>query len=491
MVTICQQCGDQGFCEALICCDECQSCGLHLYCLSVLPKSFDDHVIWLCEDCESKRMQTSTLERSSPLVVRESCFESLKTVQPNKVNPSKRFKQKCKRINFSSQSCSKNGDKDYKLGDKNQICEFSYGEANQSFESKSSIPAFQDFQKLDVEYCDNGDNNQKLTRSGSEIPSIQVKDSFNAKNSQTYICCSQPLQVNHSDGGKDKKLGRQGRLDSCTFSKAVESHQSDNSQLTNCDLWSPESDERGNGVNICKHGELDEIESFDKEADSLETKKMQLSTFDLQPSDIDKAESHKTESNRLAFLVEEQSCYVFAQPIKDPIWRGKLSILHFKIATVGGLLGHLSTMACFRAYEEAKLLPESIPVELVSIASVWPKSFNKFGPTQESIALYFFPLYERDEKAFDGIVHHMIFEELAMRTVVKNAEMLIFTSNILPKEHWRFQTKFYLWSVFRRKQPSLPDVDAVPLEYKDSTNGITWRRRNPVSTLSNCSDSCN
>jgi hypothetical protein len=114
----------------------------------------------------------------------------------------------------------------------------------------------------------------------------------------------------------------------------------------------------------------------------------------------------------------------------------------------------------------------------------------------------------------------MISQDLAMRVVIENAELLIYTSRILPMDCWSealksficgkalffllsfffppltigliflflnwlagFQSKFYLWGVFRPKKPSAPDV--VPGEQQGLTKAITWERRSPVSPLSN------
>lgn len=46
------------------------------------------------------------------------------------------------------------------------------------------------------------------------------------------------------------------------------------------------------------------------------------------------------------------------------------------------------------------------------------------------------PSVIRNEKAFDSLVNDMISQDLAMRTVVENAELLIYSSTILPMEYW-------------------------------------------------------
>ncbi|KAL8459299.1 hypothetical protein ACS0TY_036697 [Phlomoides rotata] len=50
--TICVQCGDKGFTNAFVYCVKCLQFAVHRYCLSVVPKSVDEFVRWVCSDCE-------------------------------------------------------------------------------------------------------------------------------------------------------------------------------------------------------------------------------------------------------------------------------------------------------------------------------------------------------------------------------------------------------------------------------------------------------
>uniref|UniRef100_A0A2P2QZJ8 AIPP2-like SPOC-like domain-containing protein n=1 Tax=Rhizophora mucronata TaxID=61149 RepID=A0A2P2QZJ8_RHIMU len=85
----------------------------------------------------------------------------------------------------------------------------------------------------------------------------------------------------------------------------------------------------------------------------------------------------------------------------------------------------------------------------------------------------------------------MICQRFSIKAVLEDAELLIFTSTILPIDYWRFQAKFYLWGVFKGKQPSCLAIDAVPFEEKEHIKTITWDAHCPISTLSNdCNGSC-
>lgn len=146
--------------------------------------------------------------------------------------------------------------------------------------------------------------------------------------------------------------------------------------------------------------------------------------------------------------------HVDAQPIIDPIWRGSMYFCDETIGTVSGLLVHLSNLACSKVVEETEHLPEVLHSELLPRSMVWPESFKSEGTTDKSIALFIFPDSEGAEKVFDALVDDIINFELAIRVVAKNSELLIFPSIMLPIHYWRFEAKYYLWGVFRRKRTS-------------------------------------
>ncbi|KAF3445536.1 hypothetical protein FNV43_RR10712 [Rhamnella rubrinervis] len=210
-----------------------------------------------------------------------------------------------------------------------------------------------------------------------------------------------------------------------------------------------------------------------KEKEVKFVKALQVAVSDLNASD----------------LIEYDSNYVDSQPIIEPIWRGSFSLCYENFNNVGQLavVAHLSTIACAKVCETAQLLPELILLKMFRRSHVWPKSFEKYGPRNHDIALYFFPVNRSDENTFDGLVDHMIHQDLAMRTVLENAELLVFTSTVLPMQHWRFQTKFYLWGVFRKKQNLCLASEVVPVgEQSLSLTSYTRSPISPLSTIASC-----
>ncbi|KAL4572033.1 hypothetical protein LXL04_018801 [Taraxacum kok-saghyz] len=144
--------------------------------------------------------------------------------------------------------------------------------------------------------------------------------------------------------------------------------------------------------------------------------------------------------------IKQDDFYVHAQPIIDPVWRGSLSVGD---DIFEGLVGHLSNKACGKVSEEANIMPSLLHLQMHPETPLWPKNTL---PSDDDIALYFFPGDPVNERAFEGLVVDMMDGGLAMRATVKNADLLVFTSAALPPLFRRFQGKYYLWGVFRAKR---------------------------------------
>ncbi|XVF37129.1 hypothetical protein REPUB_Repub19eG0119100 [Reevesia pubescens] len=62
----------------------------------------------------------------------------------------------------------------------------------------------------------------------------------------------------------------------------------------------------------------------------------------------------------------------------------------------------------------------------------------------------------RDETAFNNLLTHLHDNGLAMKTIVDDNVLLVFTSPQLPYEYWRVGGKYYLWAVFSGKNAFFP-----------------------------------
>ncbi|XP_076917829.1 uncharacterized protein LOC143578035 [Bidens hawaiensis] len=174
---------------------------------------------------------------------------------------------------------------------------------------------------------------------------------------------------------------------------------------------------------------------------------------------VSKSISSENESNGCAYA--SQSDYLendddkVARPILEPTWWGSFCITETDYDVFEGFRCHRSIKTGKKVHDEATTLPPLLSFEMHSRALLWPKSFFDSPPADDKIAIYFFPCDTRN-KRFEQLVNDMIDEDLAMKTDSRNAELLIFTSKVLPQEYWRFQGNYYLWGVFRRKKNDVP-----------------------------------
>lgn len=439
MVTICQKCGDRGFDAALIYCDECQAYAVHCYCLDALPATFDEYVVWLCYHCESKAVKLSSLDRPNSPISTESDSDSIKIIQLKKKNPSKRLEGKSKEMVFD---CS----------------------LTNSDLLRPQISS--DFQLVEVDCCEDDGKDQKLgSQNGLHEDSVpEVAEYLESKNPISPLPDLQLVDADSSQNDeKDQKLGGKNILEEPRFQE-TEPLGNKNSQLAVGDVQPLQIhclEDGGEGQKVERQNDLNEGKFVEED----ELDKTKNCHFDAP------------------YFAEQSSIRVL--PIRDPIWRGSMSIFQNNYGAPGGIVAHLSSIACSRASEEAKGLSRLLSPELLPRSGVWPKSFRKLGPAADHIGLYFFPDNERNEIVFDSLVNDMISQDLAMRVVIENAELLIYTSRILPMDCWRFQSKFYLWGVFRPKKPSALASDVVPGQQQGLTKAITRERRSPVSPLSN------
>ncbi|CAK8532634.1 unnamed protein product [Lathyrus sativus] len=172
--------------------------------------------------------------------------------------------------------------------------------------------------------------------------------------------------------------------------------------------------------------------SEDYDQDNADSENVDVEDCDVDNSDNEIADSKKTEDNS-SEVDSEYECATVADPdphpIADPIWSLQLINRSFE------LMSHLSTLACLKVLEETRHLPDVLYADLLQRSAVWPQSFSKYGTNNQSIGLYFFPENERVERYFDELVYEMISSNLAIRAKVEEAELLIFSSTMLPCQY--------------------------------------------------------
>ncbi|CAL9096195.1 unnamed protein product [Musa acuminata var. zebrina] len=156
-----------------------------------------------------------------------------------------------------------------------------------------------------------------------------------------------------------------------------------------------------------------------------------------------------------------------AQPIRNHIWRG-----HFHVCNkeLGPFTAHISSKACEKVWNIAKKLPAVLQMTKLSRLDSWPKSFKTSPPNDESIALYFFAQDARVGAMLDELLCEITKKDFVLKVKHDEAELLAFSSIVLPESYRKFQEKYFLWAVFRRRQGA---VSCAPAECSPSYDEIT------------------
>ncbi|XP_044431949.1 uncharacterized protein [Triticum aestivum] len=123
------------------------------------------------------------------------------------------------------------------------------------------------------------------------------------------------------------------------------------------------------------------------------------------------------------------------------------------------LAAHLSTKYCEKVWKLSRSLEAVVEVTKLSRLEAWPKSFEASRPTDDNIALYLLPTEMRQDADLEQLVKEVMENDMVLRAIVGEAEMLIFPSILLPEQHQTFQGKPYLWAVFKCRNDKVPVVE--------------------------------
>lgn len=162
----------------------------------------------------------------------------------------------------------------------------------------------------------------------------------------------------------------------------------------------------------------------------------------------------EAETNDIQSIMNQPFCQA-AQPIVHHAWRGCFQIDN---GEYGPLYGHISSKACEKVFNTSKVLPPVLCMEEFPRLDAWPNSFKIAPPTDDSIALYFFPESARVAAVVNQLLDEVMTKDLVLKFVFGKIELLVFSSTILPQNHQKFHGEYYLWGVFRGKKDPLPAV---------------------------------
>ncbi|XP_012574538.1 ASI1-immunoprecipitated protein 2 isoform X6 [Cicer arietinum] len=147
-------------------------------------------------------------------------------------------------------------------------------------------------------------------------------------------------------------------------------------------------------------------------------------------------------------------------------WLGKFQIHSSEgiARTCDGFQAHLSTCPSVKVLEVVYKLPEIIILEELPRLRIWPSQFMGAQVTMENIDLHFFA---KDVNSYNtyysGLMTYMTKHDLALKGNLDGAELLIFPSNILPKEIQRWNDLLFFWGVFKERKANNSTNSNTPI----------------------------
>ncbi|KAI3464639.1 hypothetical protein Pfo_021302 [Paulownia fortunei] len=558
--TICLQCGNRGFTNAFVYCVKCLDVAVHRYCLDVIPETFDEFVHWACDDCEAEVQNQSAvsdhdaipsqtrdcivsknIKRLSGVGTKKKNLVVVQTLEHVYKDGPEQSYDACTELDFvecgeSARECNlmqlggKNDENAILLpADERNRCQQSSSQQLEEEKAKGNL--MQHARLSDGTLKENKKKKRSITES------TMVKDQDRLGNTSSKQSHEERVKVDISECAR--------LASDSTLPSKVKENKGSEQKGQECISWKPLDSDTDpctaeHPVVICNgplksskkkktvmsseailqeqmHGTgsgqpLQEGKGFNLENQCADTSNEQ-SKFGPSKDHINNRESEDGEERSSARRRRNNFCNDLpkdldissAEPVVMPIWRGSFNIWNKKHEILDGLIAHMSSKACQKVYEEACQFQPVLQLEMLPRSVVWPKSFETSEPSGDNIALYFFPS-EISERVFDHLVEEMMRKELALKAIVQNAELLIFTSTELPLLYWRFQGKYYLWGVFRGKQSSPShshscrgELGDNPIIHADLPNdagssggkiSVTMKGcgdRSPRSPLSNCS----
>ncbi|XP_009597716.1 PHD finger-containing protein 1-like isoform X1 [Nicotiana tomentosiformis] len=433
--TVCLTCGDEGDAKLLIYCFKCHDSAVHHYCLEKFSVD-NDSIDWICWDCALTVAKVEGLRKSERITVQKFRAIDVRMEWGRKLNS---CKLKAKRIDKAKH------------------------DAIGAVQSATTHSPFQCLQKERPSFHETKENKDIGERCGD-------------------VCYSEQ-QIESVKAGNTPLVGKRQEAYCLTLNKEEDGMVQSSQFRGDSSLRDPKSAQ--SPIEIGKQQDMRKRRRrfvvLDDDSDSEGEGGAVGGYFSSSISD----EHYIPLDNSYNGPQLESANYLPAQPVIEPLWRGCF-LFNRERETSINILAHISDKACENAAKAAKGLPMNLDVKILAKSDVWPKSFLRSPPTDNSIALYLFPELERDENCYDALLEEAIENDLAMSATIDDLEMLIFSSRELPQKDWRIRRKYYLWGVFRAKRhsrPNIPTLTANFIAQSSSTQNAAQSLMSPLSVL--------
>ncbi|KAJ7530720.1 hypothetical protein O6H91_14G016200 [Diphasiastrum complanatum] len=186
-------------------------------------------------------------------------------------------------------------------------------------------------------------------------------------------------------------------------------------------------------------------------------------------------QENKEGNLQIGSLIRQSNCEEpfltnLARPQNVILWRGGFEVVEEGRSIIyDGIQAHPSTKAVKEVYDAAMLLPSRLRLEEVQA------HFLPNPPDGGLIALYFKAISADSAETCMKLLDHMTKHNLVLRGLTTTAELLVFTSNILPRIEQCWNGEKFLWGLFRKRKLSTP---------KSGVISNTWSRQNSITPTS-------
>ncbi|XP_012574539.1 ASI1-immunoprecipitated protein 2 isoform X7 [Cicer arietinum] len=305
-------------------------------------------------------------------------------------------------------------------------------------------------------YCDYQDKGSQLKSSSSKAANLKTKEK------SAKAGCLQKQKDGSNQVFHDNRKGK-GKIGNETISSGDGDTLFSGSSFRNFDVdSSAKLDHRLQASNFDTH----------KDTDYLNEKKRKESRQAEDPTEATTAimEGHAfDEWSRLRDLALIEATILSQSHLIPEFhysWLGKFQIHSSEgiARTCDGFQAHLSTCPSVKVLEVVYKLPEIIILEELPRLRIWPSQFMGAQVTMENIDLHFFA---KDVNSYNtyysGLMTYMTKHDLALKGNLDGAELLIFPSNILPKEIQRWNDLLFFWGVFKERKANNSTNSNTPI----------------------------
>ncbi|XP_078446476.1 PHD finger-containing protein 1-like isoform X2 [Wolffia australiana] len=431
--TVCLKCGVSGFKELLVFCKSCKTNAEHCYCLDVLHDLTEDDIQWLCHQCCGK-VPDAKVDSCDSMVLKKGERKQF-------INPSK---SKNKVSIILKEGMNETIQKSLDLSAAMSVNDRS---KPQNKDLPDFRPMVEESKQRDVE------KNHKTINIYSDTDACHA--SHFSPISRTCPELTYQEDTSRATESVDEKSSPRDAENYVFYSKIEKKPEISGHSLEN---RNPDLS-RAHPYMVKKSRNGSQNEENLSGCSSPRAAKYSDSPVNSQESDLyhDDDSPHSTSGPDLRYQQEtsENNAYQQQRVLSRspsqcfsprPAWRGFFWV---RDVEYGPIVGYIALKVSQKVDDAVKKFPRNIFFQILPKVDVYPPSFKICPPDSSKVAIYFLPGDSRGKALLHKLLDELIVERRALRANLDIADLLVFSSFILPTESLKIGDAYYLWGVFR------------------------------------------